>query len=556
MTTTKHFKIILFGLLLCAFADGQQRSANGKNNSENAPSKIKQEQKWWNLLHYKIDISPDYARKYIIGTNNITFSALQSDTILQIDLQNPMRITSVRWKDKSLVFKYIKEDAYLVIFPTVIKAGEKQTISIHFEGEPKESLKPPYDNGWIWAKDLNGRPFISVACEGSGASIWLPCKDVLYDEPDNGVSFSITVPDTLTAVANGRLEKKLTNKQGTSTFTWKVVNPINNYEIIPYIGKYISWHENYAGLKGNLDCDYWVLDYNLAEAKSHFKQTDTILKAFEYWVGPYPFYEDSYKLVEAPMSGMEHQSALAYGNGFQNGLRGKDIISGSGWGLKFDFVLVHESGHEWFGNSITSNNYGDGWIHEGFAKYMETLYTSYVFGTEAGNDYAIGTWKRIKNDEPILGTNTSDKYYKGSAMLHMIRQIIGDSLFRRLLIGLNREFYHQTVNTDQILQFFNLYTKQYFTSIFEQYLKTTQIPRLDYLFNDNTLMYRWGNCVKGFSMPVRISFNDKDFQFIFPTNRWQTIEIPATHSKELKPDKNFYITIKKTHNSQMAEVVK
>jgi aminopeptidase N len=543
MMTIKQFKLTLLGLFLAIFVHGQKLSTKKQGNKETAPVSIRQEQSWWNLLYYKIDITPDYGRKYITGKNSITFYALESDTILQIDLQAPMRITNVRWKDKSLVFKHSKEDTYLVIFPTVIKAGEKQTISIYFEGEPKESLKPPYDNGWIWAKDLNGRPFISVACEGSGASIWLPCKDVLYDEPDNGVSFSITVPDTLTAVSNGRLKKKLTGKQKTTTYTWEVVNPINNFNIIPYIGKYVSWHKNYDGLKGKLDCDYWVLDYNLTKGKSHFKQTDSLLSAFEYWVGPYPFYEDSYKVVEAPMSGMEHQSALAYGNGFKNGLNGKDNISGSGWGLKFDFVLVHESGHEWFGNSITASNYGDGWIHEGFTKYLETLYTSYIFGTEAGNDYAIGTWKRIKNDEPILGTNTSDKYYKGSAMLHMVRQCIGDSLFRGLLIGLNKAFYHQIVNTNEILNFFNHYTKKDFTKIFDQYLKTIQIPTLSYSFQDSIFKYRWENCIKDFSMPVRITFDGKNYEFIFPSTQWQTSTISTTSSKGFHVDRNFYITV-------------
>jgi aminopeptidase N len=543
MRNIRQFKLTLLGLFLSILIYGQTLSTKRQGNEETAPASIRQEQKWWNLLYYKIDVTPDYGRKYITGTNSITFSALQSDTILQIDLQKPMRITSVIWKNKSLIFKQSKEDTYLITFPTVIKAGEKQTIKVNFEGEPKESLKPPYDNGWIWAKDLKGRPWISVACEGTGASIWLPCKDVLYDEPDNGVSFSITVPDTLIAVANGRLQKKSISKHKMTTYTWKVVNPINNYEIIPYIGKYVSWHENYAGLKGNLDCDYWVLDYNLTKAKSHFKQTDTMLRAFEYWVGPYPFYEDSYKLVEAPMSGMEHQSALAYGNGFQNGLNGKDLISGSGWGLKFDFVLVHESGHEWFGNSITASTSGDGWIHEGFTKYLETLYTSYVFGIEAGNDYAIGTWKRIKNDEPILGTNTSDKYYKGSAMLHMIRQIIGDTLFRAVLTGLSKKFYHQAVNTNQILYFFNHYTKKDFTKIFEQYLKTIQIPTLSYSFQDNTFQYRWENCIKDFAMPVRITFDGKNYQFILPSTQWQTFKVSTTNSKGFHVDRNFYITV-------------
>jgi len=541
--TIKQFKFTLLGLLLSFFVHGQKLAIKKQGNKETAPGSIRQEQKWWNLLYYKIDIIPDLGRKYITGTNKITFSALQPDTILQIDLQAPMQITSVRWKDKSLVFKHSKEGSYLVIFPIVIKTGEQQTISIHFEGVPKESLKPPYDNGWIWAKDVKGRPFISVACEGSGASIWLPCKDVLYDEPDNGISFSITVPDTLIAVANGRLTKKSTAEHKTITYTWKVVSPINNYSIIPYIGKYVTWHKNYAGLKGKLDCDYWVLDYNLIKAKNHFKQIDTLLNAFEYWAGPYPFYEDSYKVVEAPMSGMEHQSALAYGNGFQNGLNGKDIISGSGWGLKWDFILVHESGHEWFGNSITCSGDGHSWIHEGFTKYFETLYTSYVFGIEAGNDYAVGTWKRIKNDEPVLGTNTTDQYYKGSAMLHMIRQIIGDTLFKEVLTGLSKEFYHQTVNTNEILDFFNSYTKKDFTKIFDQYLKTIQMPKLSYSFEDSIFKYRWENCITDFAMPVKITFDGKNYQFIFPSTQWQTSKVPANSSKDFRVDRNFYITI-------------
>lgn len=542
MPLLKQVILSVFVAILSTFVHGQNTSIK-KIEKEKAPSTIRKEQKWWNLLYYKIDIRPDYERKYIDGKNSITFSALQSDTLMQIDLQTPMRITSVKWKDKNLVFKQNKEDMYFVVFPRVIKAGEKQTITVYFEGAPKESLKPPYDNGWIWAKDLNGRPFISVACEGSGASIWLPCKDVLYDEPDNGASISITVPDTLIAVSNGRLKEKIKGKNKLDTYNWEVKNPISNYCIIPYIGTYVNWHNEYSGLKGKLDCDYWVIDYSLSKANQHLKQTDSILKAFEYWAGPYPFYEDGYKVVEAPMSGMEHQSALAYGNGFANGLNGKDLISKSGWGLKFDFVLVHETAHEWFANSITTNNYGDGWIHEGFTKYFETLYTSTYFGIEAGNDYSIGTWKRIKNDEPIIGTNTSDKYYKASAMLHMIRQVIGDSQFRGLLTGLNKTFYHQTVNTNQILSFFNSYTKKDFTKIFDQYLKTIQIPKLSYSFQDNVFKYRWENCIENFSMPVKISFDGKSNEFIFPSTKWQTFKGSTTNTNNFQVDRNFYITI-------------
>jgi aminopeptidase N len=537
----QQLNLSTLALLFSIFVHGQTHSISGLPNKENIPVNIRQEHRWWNLLHYNIAITPDYKRKYIRGTNSITFSAQQTGKTMEIDLQEPMRITRITWENKNLVVKKSEKNTYHITFPSAIKAGEIETFVINFEGEPKEAVKPPFDSGWIWAKDEKGRPWISVACEGSGASIWLPCKEVLYDEPDNGVSFSITIPDTLTAIANGRLKNKSNSKKGTVTYTWTVVSPINNYNIIPSIGKYVNWHNDYTGIKGKLDCDFWVLDYNLDKGKKHLKQTDTMLLAFEYWLGPYPFYEDSYKLVEAPMPGMEHQSAVAYGNGFQNGYRGKDFISGSGWGLKWDFMLIHESGHEWFGNSITCSGDGDSWIHEGFTKYLETLYTSYVFGPEAGNDYAIGTWKRIKNDEPILGTNTSDKYYKGSAMLHMIRQIIGDTMFRKVLTGLNSKFYHQTVSTSQVLELINSCTKKNFTYMFDQYLKTIQVPCLDYSLQGNVFRYRWSNCIENFAMPIRISLDGENYQFIFPTTQWQDLNAQVNDPKSFRIDRNFYI---------------
>lgn len=538
----RHIIFIPCLIMFASLANAQTSTAKVYRNKENMPSNTLPAHKWWNLLHYTIDITPDYNTRFITGTNSIKFTALQTGNEMHIDLYDPMHITAITWKSSPIEFKKVK-DTYIITFPEFLKTGGIETITIHFEGHPKISTNPPFDNGWIWATDKKGRPWISVACEGSGASIWLPCKEVLYDEPDNGISFSITVPDTLTAIANGRLKKKLNNKNKTTTYIWTVVNPINNYNIIPSIGKYVTWHEDYPGAKGNLDCDYWVLDYSLDKAKRHLKQTDTMLQCFEYWLGAYPFYEDSYKLIEVPFPGMEHQSAVAYGNGFVNGYAGKDI-SGTGWGLKWDFMMVHESGHEWFGNSITTSNYGDTWIHEGFTKYLEVIYTNHVFGREAGNDYATGIWKRIKNDKPILGTSTSDKYYKGSAMLHMIRQIIGDTIFRGWLQRLNREFYHQTVNTKQILSSLNDYTKRDFTKIFEQYLQTTQVPVLEYSFQNNTLEYRWANCVDGFAMPVKISFDNDKYNVIYPTTQRQKLSITEAASKRFVIDRNFYIGIK------------
>ena len=468
---------------------------------------------------------------------------MQAGRVMQIDLQQPMLITAITWNNKPVQFKK-DGDAYFITFPESIKKGKTETITVYFEGHPHEAVKPPWgESGWIWARDKKGRPWISLACEGSGASIWLPCKEVLYDEPDKGILFSITVPDTLVAIANGRLQKIYNNQNGTVTYTWSVVNPINDYNICPYISKYVTWHQNYPGLKGNLDCDFWVLDYNKEKARNHLKEVDTMLSCFETWLGPYPFYEDGYKVVEAPFPGMEHQSAIAYGNNFEPGYI-KGNLSGTQWGLKWDFILVHESGHEWFGNSITANKDGESWIHEGFTKYLETIYTSYVYGNEAGDDYTIGMWKRILNDEPVLGSGTSDTYNKGSAMLHMIRQVIGDTAFMGLLHGLNKTFYHRTVSTSQILHYINRYTKHDFTMMFDQYLKTIKVPELDYFFSNNAFQYKWSSCVDGFNMPVKISFDSQKNQFIYPATHWQKLSVSDTTSKKIIVDRNFYIKMK------------
>lgn len=280
--SNRHFGLTFFFFLFSLLATGQTISKKAHYSKESIPLNIQKEYRWWNLLQYTISITPDYQQKFVKGINRVKFAVLQTGRTLQIDLQEPMRIVSVEWGNKLLSIKKKQKDAYLISFPRQLKENEIQTITLHFEGIPHEALNPPIDNGWIWAKDEKGRPWMSVGCEGSGASIWLPCKDVLYDEPDKGISFNITVPDTLTAVANGRLQKKLVEKNGTTTYSWKVVSPINNYNIIPYIGKYVHWHENYAGVKGNLDCDFWVLDYNLDKARRHLKQTDTMLHAFEY----------------------------------------------------------------------------------------------------------------------------------------------------------------------------------------------------------------------------------------------------------------------------------
>ncbi|HVS97769.1 MAG TPA: M1 family metallopeptidase [Puia sp.] len=506
---------------------------------------ITPERAWWNLLKYELSVTPDYDAKSVHGENAITFVALQDGQTLQIDLQEPMKLISATWRKKTLTVTR-EGNVFHVRFPKTIRSGSVETIVCRYEGTPKVAVRPPWGGGWIWTKDQQGRPWMTVADEGLGLSCWLPCKDHLYDEPDSGVVMHITAPDSLVAIGNGRLRDKKSNGNGTTTYTWVNVNPINSYDIIPYIGKYVNWSSEFQGEKGKLDCNFWVLDYNLEKAKPQFKQADTMLAAFEYWMGPYPFYEDGYKLVEAPHLGMEHQSNIAYGNHFANGYLGRDL-SGTGWGLKWDFIIVHESGHEWFGNNITDKDAADMWIHEGFTNYSETLYTTYLYGTEAGNDYCIGTRKNIVNDKPIIGTygvnkeGSGDMYYKGGNMLHIIRQIMGDSAFRGMLRGLQKTFYHQTVTTQQVEAYMSEYAHKDLSKIFDQYLRTTKIPVLAYQSNGDIISYRWNNCVKGFNMPVKVFVGGQAEKWITPTDEWQTMRagtdgrLLETSARNLQP---------------------
>jgi aminopeptidase N len=500
---------------------------------------------WWDVLKYDVWLKPDYENRSISGTNSIEFKVLKPGNSMQIDLQEPMNITGITWNNTRLTYRR-DGNAFFVAFPSKLNAGRNETVIIHFAGKPVIAKRPPWDGGWIFTKDGLGRPWMTVACQGLGASVWMPCKDWQGDEPDNGSSLSITVPDTLVAVGNGRLKEKKLNSDGTATFSWVVVNPINNYNIIPYIGKYVTWHEDYLGEKGKLDCDYWVLDYHLDSAKRQFKGVDSMLRCFEYWMGPYPFYEDGYKLVEAPHLGMEHQSAIAYGNKFREGYSGKDL-SETGWGLKWDFIIVHESGHEWFGNNITSKDIADEWLHEGFTNYTETLYTGYYFGKEAGNAYNFGIRKNITNKSPIIGhygVNDgpvgTDEYYKGGNLLHTIRQVINDdSLFRQILRGLNKTFYHQTVTTNQVENYISKQAKIDFSKVFDQYLRNTAIPVLEYSISTKTVRYRWTNCVAGFALPAKVNG-----QRIQPTEKWQELTFALGSIPTFIVDRNLYFDVK------------
>lgn len=503
------------------------------------------ERTWWDVQRYDIAVTPDYTNKTIKGTVGLGFKVLSSSGSMQIDLQEPMQLDKAVLNGIDLGMTR-EGNVYHVQVPAGLSVGADQTILLSFSGKPREAIRPPWDGGWIWTRDRAGNPWMSVACQGLGASVWYPCKDHQSDEPDKGASLTITVASDLVAVGNGRLRSLEKGTNGTTTYSWEVKNPINNYDIIPYIGKYAHWSEVFQGEKGPLDCSYWVLEEDLDSAKIQFQQARAMLKCFEHWFGPYPFYEDGYKLVQAPHLGMEHQSAVAYGNKFKNGYLGRDL-SGTGWGLKWDFIIVHESGHEWFGNNITSKDIADMWLHEGFTNYSETLFTQCQDGLAAANEYLIGIRRNIRNDIPIIGVygvnkeGSGDMYPKSASMIHIIRQIIGDDeKFRTLLRGLNHDFYHSTTTSAIVEAYISKFAGRDLSKIFDQYLRTVKVPQLQFGFYSGVLSYRWGNVVPGFDMPVRVKLDGK-VQWLEPGTSWKTLK---TGAKQLEVDPNFYVETK------------
>ncbi len=496
---------------------------------------------FWDVKKYDLSVEPDFEQRSIKGNNVISFEIIKDVTnpVFQIDLQQPMKADKVA---ASFPIANYKQDGDFIWVTTnkKFKKGEKYTIDVTYSGKPTIAKKAPWDGGWVFTKDEKGNPWMTAADEGIGASIWLPTKDIWSDEPDNGIIMKIVTPNDLVGVGNGRLTDKKTNGTKT-TYTWEVKNPINAYSIIPSIGKYVNFKDTFEGEKGKLDLDYWVMDYNLDKAKKQFQQVKPMLSAFEYWFGPYPFYEDSYKLVESPHLGMEHQSNVAYGNKYQNGYLGRDL-SGTGVGLKWDFIIIHESGHEWFANNITAKDQADMWIHESFTNYSETLFTEKYMDKKSAETYVQGIRALIDNDVPIIGQygvrneGSGDMYPKGANMLHTIRQVINnDEKFRQILRGLNKDFYHQTVTTQQIENYISSKSGIDFSTVFDQYLRTIKIPTLEYAQDGDTLKFRYTDVVKNLKLPVIINGD----QTINPTEEWQTVKLKNNDPVALNP--NYYI---------------
>src|SRR6185437_1356635 len=568
--------ISVFSLLFIVFnfSFAQQFTNADTLRGSNGPGRS-----WWNATKYDLHVTFNFSDSSISGYNAISYRTLDKKhpDFFQIDLQEPMIIDSVIsetgtgkfplnrkqlsfTREGNAWFVYLKsknplldkhDPNEIMLTTNSSKTSSKElneettNLLVYYHGKPRKAKNAPWDGGFVWKRDEAGNPWVAVACQGLGASVWYPCKDYQGDEPDSA-EMHFTAPSDLMTVSNGRLREQKDNGDGTTTYDWAVVSPINNYDITFYIGKLVHFGEIYKGEKGDLTMDYWVLDSNLEKAKVHFKEAPRMMKAFEYWFGPYPFYADGYKLVDAPYLGMEHQSAIGYGNHYLMGYLGRDL-SHSGWGLKWDFIIVHESAHEWFGNNITSKDLADMWIHESFANYAETLFTEYYYGKQAATDYIVGVRQNILNDKPIIahyGVNeegSGDMYYKGGNMIHTIRQIINnDDKFRNILRGLNQTFYHQTVTSKQIEDYINQQSGIDFSKVFDQYLTTTKVPMLDVKYENGKALYRWSNCIKGFDMPLKIYDQKGKSYIIHPTQKFQQAPKGV---KNIKIDINYYVTL-------------
>lgn len=506
----------------------------------------------YDVTHYALDVAIYPDRQQIKGEVAITFTAKAANKVIQIDLTPQLQLLTIRQAGKALEFQRIPESrAVRVRLNAPMIIGETYTITIAYQGRPKVAKHAPWDGGFVWTEDDNGAPWIGVACEGEGASIWWPCKDFFGDEPDS-VDLLFWVPDTLVAVANGRLVDTLSKKE-MKGYHWKVTHPINVYNVTINVAQYAHFSARYesAVTQDTLPLSYYVLPYNLAKAKQHFQQVKPMLACFEQKFGPYPFYEDSYKLVETPYLGMEHQSAIAYGNDYQQGYEGYDMS-----GIGFDYIIIHESGHEWFGNSITASDLAEIWIHESFTTYSESVYIECMAGKAAADRYLKKQRMMVRNQNPIVGPvgvhfdgwiDDNDQYYKGALMLHTFRSALhNDTLFWDILHEFSTRYAYQVIDTRTVINFFDDKVTWPAAPFFRQYLYHTDLPVFEYRIvgrgKDYKLQYRWKADVEGFTLPVKITIK-KGWVVEGPVStQWKTIHIngvaPAQIDFHLE---NYYI---------------
>lgn len=510
---------------------------------------ITKERLWWDVQRYDICLEIDFINKKIVGKNTIDYRVVQEShsEFMQIDLQEPLSIDSIKAGETKLPCKRFGA-TYIVGAPKPNE--EKGQVVIYYSGNPKESINPPYDGGFIWSKDSLGHDWISVACQMVGGSVWYPCKDHYSEEPDQGASLTISINDSLgVVVGNGRLKSRRNRPDGKKEYTWSVSAPINNYGISFYIGNYVNISKEYEGKKGQLDLDFWVLDYNHDKAVRHLiPEAMKTLKVFEKWFGPFPFYEDGFKMVESSYIGMEHQSAVAYGNKFKMGrFSFKNLTA---LDLQTDRLIVHELAHEWFGNNITMSDLADRWVQEGFAAYGEELFIEELLGRNVGRYFFLNRIpNKIKHNYPLVSEHGvfkdagPDMYFKGWAIIHMLREIINDDIeFQSFLQNLNQKFYHQTIYSWQLEAFCSIFFKKDFSKYFNQYLRFPTVPILEYSIKGNKLKYRLIADVAGLEIPIKLTSPEI---WITATTQWTEIKLKKREMlKPLSVDPNFLLDVK------------
>ena len=510
----------------------------------------------YDVYYYDLDITvDDYQQKIINSYNNIHIKALSDFQTIQIDLFENLKIHSIQFDHKKLEFQRI-HNAVFINFPRIINENEKISFKVLYSGKPRVAVNPPWDGGFSWEKDNNGNHWVGVSCQGLGASSWWPCKDHQSDEPDS-MKITSTVRYPLKVISNGKkksdktfFSEELQSKANKSS--WYVSYPINNYNVTICIGDYKYFNDIHINNFDTLELDYYVLKYNYNKARDHFQQVNPMLECFEKYFGPYPFYKDGYTLIETPYLGMEHQSAIAYGNNYLPGYNGnKQFIAG----LDFDYIIVHETGHEWWGNSITTNDIADMWIHEGFCTYSEVLYVECIYGYDIMLKYVNNQKRSVRNDKPIIGPynvnkkGSNDMYQKGSLMLHTLRSLIdNDSLWFSIIKGISEEFKYKIVDGIEIINYINEKVDLDLYYFFKQYLNNADIPIFEYKIQKNgrgsTLLYRW-NAINDFNMNIKVNIGQKDL-WLSPDSEWKEYGLGNADIKSFNVrDDLFYVNVKK-----------
>lgn len=538
-------KILLFSFVFIGFQNLLAQETFTRKDS--LQGGLRPERTCFDVQHYDLNIKINIDEKSIVGYNDISFKVVDKTKKIQIDLFENMQVDSVVYNSKKLQYKR-DFNAVFIDFPNELSVNATEKIRFYYSGKPLIAKNAPWDGGFVFKKDKEGRPWVGVAVQGTGASLWYPVKDSQSDEPDNGATIKVAVPNSLTEVSNGRLTGTEDLKNGYTRWDWEVKSPINTYDITVNIANYAHIHDNLE----DLDIDYYVLSYNEERAKKHFDaDVKPMLTCFQSKFGTYPFKEDGYKLVETPYLGMEHQSAVAYGNKYLKGYLGSDL-SMTGVGLTFDYIIVHESGHEWFGNSITSKDIADMWIHEGFTQYTEIVFIECQNGYEKAMKYAKGLQRNVRNDQPIIGNygvnneGSGDMYPKGALMLNTLRHVINnDELWWKIILKYSETFRHKIIDTETVISFFNHESGMDLTSIFNQYLRYTTIPILNLKIEKNKLYCSWTASEENFNMPIDLKINGEEIR-INPSNKWRKTKIKIKSLNDIEVlNSEFYVMTNK-----------